>query len=616
MVKPSSTSNFALYKWMRDFISCAKLVGHAPDVISAASEGGRAGCGDARAATTAQVARVEAARDAAGGAESVAAAAAGRMEGQLPGEGAAEAAAARPRGRPSLTSRRSQLSRRSRSSEQEAQANDTRPSATSSSSAAEDARLLADHRRQLEALAAKPAFAAACATVERVLASNVFRAQQKIFKGLTEAGAEGGGPRFRYHVRPLWVFECERVSGRSVSALCWSAACGDLLAAAYGKFHYGGGRGRGAVCVWCVKNPAEPERAYGFGAEVSSLRFCPAAPNLLAVGFYDGAVALVDVSAAGGACRVVARGAAPVRAPVWHVEWLPRPDAEEGGQQLQDLLAADQEGRISRFALAASEAQLFEQRGAVDRYRRNGARLEQTQVMRVPWPEGAVRGVAPPPGARAPRRPGGEPPPPGEPVSCFAAALVLALRPGGAGDYLVGTDAGCVHVCSTRSLHRHLDHFRAHRGPVYSLQYSPFCPQVLLTAGGDGCVRVWRQGAWQALATLRHGAPLQAACWSPSHATLLAAAAAPGLFLWDLRRAAPSPASATAAGLCTQLLFTPSGRGLVAGDAAGRVHVFALEDAPFPPFFQADALADALRAAVLTRPQLARRLRELGPPFG
>ena len=48
--------------------------------------------------------------------------------------------------------------------------------------------------------------------------------------------------------------------------------------------------------IWCSKNPSKSDRVYEFNSPVSDLDWSKSRPNILAVGFYDGMVRLIDVS--------------------------------------------------------------------------------------------------------------------------------------------------------------------------------------------------------------------------------------------------------------------------------------------------------------------------------
>jgi WD40 repeat protein len=52
----------------------------------------------------------------------------------------------------------------------------------------------------------------------------------------------------------------------------------------------------GIVTIWCAKSPTEPDRYYKFSSSVSDLNWSRTRPNLLAIGFYDGTVRVIDIS--------------------------------------------------------------------------------------------------------------------------------------------------------------------------------------------------------------------------------------------------------------------------------------------------------------------------------
>jgi hypothetical protein len=61
--------------------------------------------------------------------------------------------------------------------------------------------------------------------------------------------------------------------------------------------------------------------------------------------------------------------------------------------------------------------------------------------------------------------------------------------------------------------------------------------------------------------------------------------------------------------------FTASGLNLVVGDGDGAVHVYGLQDMPFSPLYQEIALIQAIKNALVTRPELLKILKKIGKPF-
>lgn len=50
------------------------------------------------------------------------------------------------------------------------------------------------------------------------------------------------------------------------------------------------------VMIWNTKNPIQPERKYTFEAPITSLEFSKDNPHLLAIGFYNGNIKIIDIS--------------------------------------------------------------------------------------------------------------------------------------------------------------------------------------------------------------------------------------------------------------------------------------------------------------------------------
>lgn len=108
---------------------------------------------------------------------------------------------------------------------------------------------------------------------------------------------------------------------------------------------------------------------------------------------------------------------------------------------------------------------------------------------------------------------------------------------------------------------------------------------------------------------------VQGADWSPNHSTVIASISESDIYIWDIQRKAYLPQSKTQNPTeCknTVVQFTPSGRCLCVGDIQGNVQIFALEDMPFPAFFQEDLLSQSLRKAMITAPALLKQIKRIG----
>ncbi|XP_069672713.1 dynein axonemal intermediate chain 4 [Periplaneta americana] len=438
---------------------------------------------------------------------------------------------------------------------------------------------------QFEVIAKSEAFLDACAKMERLLASNVYRDEQKAFRGLMQPDPFRLNVEFKYKLKLLWSFTSDYVHERTVTGMCWNSLDTDLLAVGYGKYLYQE-RKNGLVCCWTIKNPTQPERKYKFDSPVTSVNFSKTRPNLLACGFYDGSVVILDVSSINKTIIAVSnRKTSPSYEPVWQIIWV----QDEDDSLNEEIITCCQDGRISKY--------------------RREKTLNCLPMMWVSRMEGKVKGIDQTRKCKAHDIP----------VSRHPAALVLTRHPVDKLMYFVGTDEGCIHKCSTNNLHHHMDILLAHSGPVYSMQFSPFCPSIFLTSGGDWCIRIWTEDVGQPLLTLNTSMePVLSAAWSPINATIIASINGSRIHFWDIRRKIFVPASTTILpndekGLMVQ--FTSSGLNLVVGGDEGAVHVYGLEDMPFSPFYQENALVHAIKKALITRPELQKELKNIGKPF-
>jgi hypothetical protein len=438
---------------------------------------------------------------------------------------------------------------------------------------------------QFEAVAKSEAFLEACAKMERLLASNVHQGQQKTFMGLTQPHPFRLNVEFRYRMELLWSFTSDHVRGRTVTGMCWNSLDTDLLAVGYGKYFYQD-RKNGLVCCWTIKNPIQPERKYNFDSPVTSVNFSTDRPNLLACGFYNGSVIILDISSRSkNIIAVSSRETSPSYEPVLQIFWL----RTDGYHQNEELITCCQDGRICKYG-----------RDKI---------LNCFPMMRVTRMEGKIEGID------QSRRCGSR----DIPVSRHPAALLLTRHPLDTLTYFVGTDDGCIHKCSINYLHHHMDVFRAHNGPVYSMQFSPFCSKIFLTCGADYCIRIWTEDVGQPLLALNTSMEaVRNASWSPINATTIASVSGNDVHFWDITRTVFLPASTTASptdkgNLVIQ--FTSSGLNLLVGDGDGAVHVYGLQDTPVPASCQEIALVQAIKKALVTRPELLEILKKTGKPF-
>jgi WD40 repeat protein len=170
-------------------------------------------------------------------------------------------------------------------------------------------------------------------------------------------------------------------------------------------------------------------------------------------------------------------------------------------------------------------------------------------------------------------------------------ALCLQKHPTNPDTYFVGTDEGCLFICSINYPHQHIGVLQVHNGAIYSIDFSPFSPKIFLTCGSDWFIRIWIEDVFEPILELSDGfVSMHCAFWSPIHSTIIASCTQNAVQIWNLGRKSLKPASVhkfeSALKPLTVIKFSECGRSLVVGDGEGNTYVCALEDLPFPPHYQ------------------------------
>lgn len=90
----------------------------------------------------------------------------------------------------------------------------------------------------------------------------------------------------------------------------------DILAVGYGQFEFGPPI-CGMVALWSLKNPGYPLWSFSTPSGVTAVDFSVYNPNMLAVGLYDGTLAVHDVKTRQVSCSI--------KSPTWEETFLTLP---------------------------------------------------------------------------------------------------------------------------------------------------------------------------------------------------------------------------------------------------------------------------------------------------
>uniref|UniRef100_K7FUX3 Dynein axonemal intermediate chain 1 n=1 Tax=Pelodiscus sinensis TaxID=13735 RepID=K7FUX3_PELSI len=93
---------------------------------------------------------------------------------------------------------------------------------------------------------------------------------------------------------PLWKFQYDKAKRLAVTAICWNPKYKDLFVVGHGSYDFMK-QSRGMLLLYTLKNPSFPEYISSSESGIMCLDIHNDHPYLLAVGFYDGNVAIYNL---------------------------------------------------------------------------------------------------------------------------------------------------------------------------------------------------------------------------------------------------------------------------------------------------------------------------------
>ncbi|KAM9326967.1 dynein axonemal intermediate chain 4 [Gastrophryne carolinensis] len=366
----------------------------------------------------------------------------------------------------------------------------------------------------------------------------------------------------------LWSFICDITKGHNVSSLSWNKKNMDLLAVGHGQFGFKEQK-RGLACCWSLKNTTWPERIFHCGSGVTAVDFSASSPNLLAVGMYDGTVAIYNVQSKDDV-PVLDSSDNPNKhtCPVWQLRWIEQDHSSLGEDKGELLVSVCADGRITRWHI------------------RKG--LDCNDLMRLKRT-----------GSDRMKKTAGEKEKKGEAfISRQAPGMCFDFLPTDSNIYLAGTEEGHIHKCSCSYNEQFLDTYKAHKGPVYKLAWSPFCPDVFLSCSADWFIHLWRQDILKPVLTFSATTnAVHDIMWSPTSPLVFGAVNENRVEIWDLGVSTLDPiivSSANPGVKLTTLLFAKNTNCVLIGDSDGQVAVYTLRNVSSPDAAQVNTLYDLI----------------------
>ncbi|XP_008829309.1 WD repeat-containing protein 78 isoform X1 [Nannospalax galili] len=351
----------------------------------------------------------------------------------------------------------------------------------------------------------------------------------------------------------LWSFSCDLTKGLNVSSLAWNKVNTDLLAVGYGHFGFKEQK-RGMACCWSIKNPMWPERIFHSPHGVTSVDFSISSPNLLAVGYHNGTIAIYNVQSSSNV-PILDSSESPQKhlGPVWQVQWIEQDRGSTSNDKRETLVSVSADGRVSKWTI----------RKGLDC--RDLMRLRRTATANTKKStEKAKKGETF--------------------ISRQAPGMCFAFHPKDTNIYLAGTEEGLIHKCSCSYNEQYLETYRGHKGPVYKVTWHPFCHDVFLSCSADWGVMMWHQETFKPVLSFYPTTyVVYDVAWSPKSSYIFAAANESRVEIWDLQISTLDPLIVNVANpgiKFTTVLFARQTDCLLVGDSDGQVAVYEVRNMP------------------------------------
>uniref|UniRef100_A0A667Y3T0 Dynein axonemal intermediate chain 1 n=1 Tax=Myripristis murdjan TaxID=586833 RepID=A0A667Y3T0_9TELE len=281
---------------------------------------------------------------------------------------------------------------------------------------------------------------------------------------------------------PLWKFQCDKAKKLTVTALCWNKKYQDLFAAGMGSYDFSK-QGRGVLVFYTLKNSSFPEYIYPTNCGIMCLDIHEQVSYLVAVGFYDGCVAVYNLKEDGQ--QPVYQSTAKTGKhtdPVWQVRW--QNDDMDGNH---NFYSVSSDGRVVSWTLVKNE-------------------LVSTDIIKL-----TMEGV------------------PHLSTASFDFHKQINHL------FLVGTQEGKIHKCFKTYSSQYLETYDAHTLAVDAVKWNHFHPKVFISCSSDWTVKIWDHTINTPMFTFELYAAVGDVAWAPYSSTVFAAVTVNGkVHIFDL----------------------------------------------------------------------------------
>eukprot|EP00056_Hartaetosiga_gracilis_P000851 m.40885 g.40885 ORF g.40885 m.40885 type:complete len:741 (+) comp10386_c1_seq1:205-2427(+) len=375
--------------------------------------------------------------------------------------------------------------------------------------------------------------------MERMVNQNTFHEVQQDFKFWDDPSDQF--KEKQGSVLPLWRFTSDAAKKKTITCLDWCSSYPDLVYATLGSYDYTKQTVGGAFVAYSLKNPSYPEVAFNTPIGAMCFDINQTQTSLVVVGFYDGSVAVYDISRKEKKDVPVVRSTATTGKhtdPVWQVTWH-----DDDVNQNHNFSSVSSDGRVTTWTMVKTE-------------------LQHIDIVRLALDKGD-------------EQTGGS-----DPLFGLGSGTCIAFNREKKNMFLIGTEEGNVHQCSKAYSSKFLKSFKAHTMSVYAVGWNFFHPRIFATCSADWSLKIWDDMDNEPVFSFDLGNAVGDVAWSPYSPFVFAAVTTDGkIHVFDLSQNKYEP-------MCVQQLskkakpthisFNPKFPVIVVGDNRGSTSVFKL----------------------------------------
>uniref|UniRef100_A0A8B9TWY9 Dynein axonemal intermediate chain 1 n=1 Tax=Anas platyrhynchos TaxID=8839 RepID=A0A8B9TWY9_ANAPL len=320
--------------------------------------------------------------------------------------------------------------------------------------------------------------------MERMVNQNIFDDIAQDFKYFEDASDEYRDQKGT--LLPLWKFQYDKTKRLAVTAISWNPKYKDLFAVGYGSYDFMK-QSHGMLLLYTMKNPSFPEYVFSSESGIMCLDIHNDHPYLVAVGFYDGNVAIYNLKKATSQPSYKSSAKSGKHTdPVWQVKWQ-KDDMDNN----LNFFSVSSDGRIVSWTLVKNE-------------------LVHTDVIKLSAEGTTMQG------------------PEGLQLQTLGCGTSFDFHKKIDYLFLVGTEEGKIYKCSKCYSSQFLDVFEAHHMAVDSVSWNPYHLKVFISCSSDWTVKIWDHTIKTPMFIYDLHSAVGDVAWSPYSSTVFAAVTTDG----------------------------------------------------------------------------------------